>query len=105
MNNYKDYSYSSKGLNKLILYRSNFTILSSVFKITIVKFNFELLSVDKGISITKVYKIKRIQKDLTPKNKISNNNSKYSKHILEVTYWILLYSKNVYILAFIIIIS
>ncbi|TDZ87013.1 hypothetical protein C8034_v003679 [Colletotrichum sidae] len=58
INNYKDYSYFYKSLNKLVLYKSNFTILFNLFKTTIAKFNLKILLIDKTINITKKYKIK-----------------------------------------------
>ncbi|TDZ95171.1 hypothetical protein C8034_v003200 [Colletotrichum sidae] len=86
INNYKDYSYFYKNLNKLVFYKSNFTTLSSLLKIAIVKFSFEILLIDKAISITKKYKIKRIKKNLILKSRIFSNNSTYFKYILEVAY-------------------
>ncbi|TDZ77652.1 hypothetical protein C8034_v004550 [Colletotrichum sidae] len=86
IDNYKDYSYFYKGLNKLVLYKSNFTILSSFLKIVIIKFNFKILLVDKAISITKKYKIKRIKKNLVFKSRVFSNNSEYFKYILKVAY-------------------
>ncbi|TEA10112.1 hypothetical protein C8034_v010606 [Colletotrichum sidae] len=86
INNYKNYSYLYKALNKLVLYKSNFTIFSSFLKIAIVKFNFKILLVDRTMSIIKKYKIKEIKKNLASKDRIFSNNSKYSKYILEVIY-------------------
>ncbi|TEA10575.1 hypothetical protein C8034_v009357 [Colletotrichum sidae] len=86
INNYKDYSYFYKGLNKLVLYKSNFTTLSSFLKIIIVKFNFKVLLINKVISITKKYKIERIKKNLILKSRIFSNNFEYFKYILEVVY-------------------
>ncbi|TEA05988.1 hypothetical protein C8034_v001467 [Colletotrichum sidae] len=79
INNYKDYSYFYKSLNKLILYKSNFIILSNLLKKTIVKFNFKILLIDKVISIAKKYKIERIKKNLILKSRVFSNNSKYFK--------------------------
>ncbi|TDZ27484.1 hypothetical protein C8035_v006513 [Colletotrichum spinosum] len=47
INNYKDYKYFYKTLNKLVLYKSNFTTLSSLLKIAIVKSNLKILLVGK----------------------------------------------------------
>ncbi|TDZ82282.1 hypothetical protein C8034_v004029 [Colletotrichum sidae] len=58
INNYKDYSYFYKSLNKLILYKSNFTTFPSFLKIIIIKFSFEILLVDKAISIAKSMRLK-----------------------------------------------
>ncbi|TDZ27610.1 hypothetical protein C8035_v005012 [Colletotrichum spinosum] len=85
INNYKDYSWLYKGLNKLVLYKNNFTTFPSLLKVTIAKFNLNILLVDKAISIIKKYKIKKMKKNLTPKNRIFNNNSKYFENILEIT--------------------
>ncbi|TDZ89679.1 hypothetical protein C8034_v003646 [Colletotrichum sidae] len=49
MNNYEDYSYFYRGLNKLILYKSNLTILFSLFKIVIIKLDFLILLIDEII--------------------------------------------------------
>ncbi|TDZ73295.1 hypothetical protein C8034_v005026 [Colletotrichum sidae] len=98
IDNYKNYSYFYKNLNKLVIYKGNFTILSSFLKVIITKFSFEILLVDKVISITKKYKIERIKKNLILKGRVFSNNSKYFEYILEVAYWILFYSKKVYIL-------
>ncbi|TDZ31304.1 hypothetical protein C8034_v007708 [Colletotrichum sidae] len=76
INNYKDYNYFYKNLNKLVLYKNNFTTLSSSFKITITKFNLKILLVDKAISIAKKNKIKRIKKNLVSKSRIFSNNPK-----------------------------
>ncbi|TDZ29453.1 hypothetical protein C8034_v008055, partial [Colletotrichum sidae] len=86
INNYKDYSYLYKSLNKLVLYKGNFTTFSSLFKITIVKFNFKIILIDKVISIAKKYNIERIKKNLVFKSRIFSNNSKYFKYILKITY-------------------
>ncbi|TDZ73472.1 hypothetical protein C8034_v004993 [Colletotrichum sidae] len=86
INNYKDYNYFYKGLNKLVLYKSNFTTFSSFLKIVIVKFNFKILLIDKAISIAKKYKIERIKRNLVFKSRVFSNNSKYFKYILEITY-------------------
>ncbi|TDZ28815.1 hypothetical protein C8035_v007795 [Colletotrichum spinosum] len=86
INNYKNYSSFNESLNKLALYKSDFTTLFSFFKMVIIKFSFKILLVDKAISTTKKYKNKRIKKTLTPKSKIFSNTSKYFKYILEVAY-------------------
>ncbi|TDZ46943.1 hypothetical protein C8034_v006438 [Colletotrichum sidae] len=61
INNCEDYSYFYKSLNKLVLYKDNFTTLPSFYKIAIAKFNLKILLVDKAISIAKKYKIERIK--------------------------------------------
>ncbi|TDZ28694.1 hypothetical protein C8034_v003380 [Colletotrichum sidae] len=81
---YKDYNYFYKSLNKLILYKSNLIILSSLLKVIIIKFNFKILLVDKTISIIIKCEIKGIRKNLVPKSKIFSNNSKYFKYISKV---------------------
>ncbi|TDZ58365.1 hypothetical protein C8034_v005789 [Colletotrichum sidae] len=86
INNYKDYNYFYKNLNKLVLYKSNFTTFSSILKITIIKFNLKILLINKAISITNKYKIERIKKNLVFKNRIFSDNCKYFKYILEVAY-------------------
>ncbi|TDZ28721.1 hypothetical protein C8035_v009080 [Colletotrichum spinosum] len=86
INDYKDYSYFYKNLNKLVLYKSNFTIFSRLLKVTIAKFNLKILLVDKAINITKKHKIKRMKRNLIFKSRIFNNNSTYFKYILEVAY-------------------
>ncbi|TDZ28263.1 hypothetical protein C8035_v000738 [Colletotrichum spinosum] len=86
INNYKNYSYFYKNLNKLILYKGNFTTHSRPLKEAIVKFNFKILLIDKTISITRKYKMQRIKKNLIHKSRIFSTNSKYFKHILEVAY-------------------
>ncbi|TDZ28971.1 hypothetical protein C8035_v007693 [Colletotrichum spinosum] len=86
INNYKDYNYSYKDLNKLVLYKNNFTTFSSFLKIIIAKFNFGILLIDKVINIIKKYKTERIKNNLIPKSRIFNNNSKYFKYILKVAY-------------------
>ncbi|TDZ27502.1 hypothetical protein C8035_v005767 [Colletotrichum spinosum] len=60
INNYNTYSYSYKSLNKLLLYKDNFTTLPSFFKIVIVKFSLKILLVDKAINIAKKHKVKII---------------------------------------------
>ncbi|TEA10237.1 hypothetical protein C8034_v010229 [Colletotrichum sidae] len=75
MNNYKDYSYFYKNLNKLVLYKNDFTIFFSLLEVIIAKFSLEILLVDKAISIAKKYKIERI-KNLAPKSKVFSNNPK-----------------------------
>ncbi|TDZ28617.1 hypothetical protein C8035_v011219 [Colletotrichum spinosum] len=86
INNYKNYSYFYKSLNKLVLYKGNFTIFPSLFEIVILKLSFKILVVDKIISIIKSYKVKRIKTNLASKSRIFSNNSKYFKYILEVVY-------------------
>ncbi|TEA10512.1 hypothetical protein C8034_v009492 [Colletotrichum sidae] len=86
INNYKNYNYFYKSLNKLVLYKSDFTTFSSFLKIVITKFSLEKLLIDKTINITKKYKIKRIKKNLIFKSRIFSNNSKYFKYISEVAY-------------------
>ncbi|TDZ27591.1 hypothetical protein C8035_v005185 [Colletotrichum spinosum] len=86
MNNYKNYSYFYKGLNKLVLYKGDFITLPSLLKVAIARFSFKILLIDKAISITKKHKIKRIKKNLILKSRIFSNNSKYFKYILEVAY-------------------
>ncbi|TEA10114.1 hypothetical protein C8034_v010605 [Colletotrichum sidae] len=53
VNNYKNYNYFYKSLKRLVLYGSNFTILSSFLNIAIVIFNFNILLEDKAISRAK----------------------------------------------------
>ncbi|TDZ27486.1 hypothetical protein C8034_v010549 [Colletotrichum sidae] len=86
INNYKNYNYFYKSLKRLVLYKSNFIILPSLFKITIVIFSFNILLEDKAISRTKKNKIKIIKKNLASKSRIFKDNSKYFKYILEVAY-------------------
>ncbi|TDZ46065.1 hypothetical protein C8034_v006560 [Colletotrichum sidae] len=85
INNYKNYNYLYKSLKGLVLYKSNFTIFSSFFKIVIAIFNFNILLEDKAISRTKK-KIKVIKKNLVFKSRVFKDNSKYFKYILEVAY-------------------
>ncbi|TDZ29239.1 hypothetical protein C8035_v006392 [Colletotrichum spinosum] len=42
IDNYKNYNSFHKGLKGLFLYKNNFTILSSLFKIIMVIFNFNI---------------------------------------------------------------
>ncbi|TEA03255.1 hypothetical protein C8034_v001915 [Colletotrichum sidae] len=86
INNYKNYNYFYKGLKELALYKSDFTILSSLLKIAIAIFSFNILLEDKAISRIKKNKIKVIKKNLVSKYRILKNNSKYFKYILEVAY-------------------
>ncbi|TEA10226.1 hypothetical protein C8034_v010224 [Colletotrichum sidae] len=86
INNYKNYNYFYKTLNKLVIYESNFIIFSSFLEITIIKFSFKILLIDKTTSITKKYKSKKVKKNLISKNEIFSNKSKYFKYILEITY-------------------
>ncbi|TDZ54002.1 hypothetical protein C8034_v006043 [Colletotrichum sidae] len=86
INNYKNYNYLYKNLKELVLYKSNFTILSSLLKIIITIFNFNISLEDKAISRTKNNKIKIIKKNLILKSRIFKDNSKYFKYILEVAY-------------------
>ncbi|TDZ74743.1 hypothetical protein C8034_v004819 [Colletotrichum sidae] len=86
INNYKNYNYFYKNLKRLTIYKSNFTILSSSFKVIIIIFNLNILLEDKAISRTKKNKIKIIKKNLIPKSKVFKDNSKYFKYILEVVY-------------------
>ncbi|TDZ28666.1 hypothetical protein C8035_v010639 [Colletotrichum spinosum] len=65
IDNYEDYNYFYKGLNELVLYKSNFTIFPNFLKIVIVKFNFEILLINKAIRLAKKRKIKGIKKNLT----------------------------------------
>ncbi|TDZ28076.1 hypothetical protein C8035_v002407 [Colletotrichum spinosum] len=102
INNYKNYNYFYKSLKELVLYKGNFTTLSSSFKIIIAIFSFNILLEDKAISRIKKNKIKVIKKNLVPKSRIFKNNSKYFKYILEVACWVLLHSEKVYILKSII---
>ncbi|TEA10040.1 hypothetical protein C8034_v010966 [Colletotrichum sidae] len=83
INNYTNYNYFYKNLKKLVLYKSNFIILSSPFKIAIVIFNFNILLEDKAISRIKK-KIKVIKKNLALKSRVFKDNSKHFKCILEV---------------------
>ncbi|TEA01992.1 hypothetical protein C8034_v002403 [Colletotrichum sidae] len=62
INNYKNYNYFYESLNKLVLYKGNFTTFPSFFKIAIAKFSLEISLVDKAISITNKYKIKEIKR-------------------------------------------
>ncbi|TDZ28102.1 hypothetical protein C8035_v001993 [Colletotrichum spinosum] len=50
INNYKNYSYFYKRLKKLVLYKGNFTTLSSPLKVVITIFSFNILLEDKAIS-------------------------------------------------------
>ncbi|TDZ41150.1 hypothetical protein C8034_v006822 [Colletotrichum sidae] len=43
VNNDKNYNYFYKSLKKLVLYKSNFTTFSSLFKVVIIIFNFNIL--------------------------------------------------------------
>ncbi|TDZ29208.1 hypothetical protein C8035_v006633 [Colletotrichum spinosum] len=52
IHNYKNYIYFYKSLKRLVLYKSNFTILSNHLKIAINIFNFNILLEDKTISRT-----------------------------------------------------
>ncbi|TDZ54708.1 hypothetical protein C8034_v005924 [Colletotrichum sidae] len=58
VNNYKNYNYFYKSLKGLVLYKSNFTILPSSFKIVIIIFNFNILFEDKAISRAKKINLK-----------------------------------------------
>ncbi|TDZ29259.1 hypothetical protein C8035_v006383 [Colletotrichum spinosum] len=84
INNYKDYNYFYKALNKLVLHKGNFIPFLSPLRIVKNEFNFEMLLKDKVIHITKKYKNKQIKKNLIFKRKIFSNNSNYFKYILEV---------------------
>ncbi|TDZ86941.1 hypothetical protein C8034_v003769 [Colletotrichum sidae] len=53
INNYKNYNYFYKSLKKLVLYKSDFMILSSLFKVAIIIFSFNILLEDEAISRTK----------------------------------------------------
>ncbi|TDZ28681.1 hypothetical protein C8035_v010013 [Colletotrichum spinosum] len=53
IDNYKNYNYFYKDLKKLVLYKSDFIILSNLFRIIIIIFNFNILLEDKAISKTK----------------------------------------------------
>ncbi|TEA03277.1 hypothetical protein C8034_v001558 [Colletotrichum sidae] len=86
INNYKNYNYFYKDLKKLVLYKNNFTILSSFLKIAIIIFSFNILLKDEAISRTKKNKIKIIKKNLVFKNRVFKDNSEYFKYILEVAY-------------------
>ncbi|TEA06071.1 hypothetical protein C8034_v001150 [Colletotrichum sidae] len=86
VNNYKNYNYFDKSLKGLVLYKDNFTTLSSPFKIAIITFNFNILLEDKAISKAKENKIKVIKKNLVFKSRMFKDNSKYFKYILEVVY-------------------
>ncbi|TDZ78951.1 hypothetical protein C8034_v004372 [Colletotrichum sidae] len=48
--NYKNYNYFYKNLKELVLYKSNFIIFFSPFKIAITIFSFNILLEDKAIS-------------------------------------------------------
>ncbi|TEA09974.1 hypothetical protein C8034_v011061 [Colletotrichum sidae] len=85
VNNYKKYNYFYKSLKGLVLYKSNFTILPSLLKITIVIFNLNILLEDESISRTKKNKVKVIRKNFVFKSRIFKDNSKYFEYILEVT--------------------
>ncbi|TDZ28635.1 hypothetical protein C8035_v010982 [Colletotrichum spinosum] len=43
INNYRDYSYFYKGLNKLVLYESDLAALSGSRKVAIAKFGLEII--------------------------------------------------------------
>ncbi|TDZ27487.1 hypothetical protein C8034_v010550 [Colletotrichum sidae] len=53
VNNYKNYNYLYKGLKELVLYKGNFTTLSSPFKIAITIFSFNISLEDEAISRAK----------------------------------------------------
>ncbi|TDZ28614.1 hypothetical protein C8034_v008716 [Colletotrichum sidae] len=84
INNYKNYNYFYKSLKGLVLYKSNFTILSSPLKIIATIFNFNILLEDKAISRTKKNKIEVIKKNPVFQSRMFKDNSKYFKYILEV---------------------
>ncbi|TEA18573.1 hypothetical protein C8034_v010166 [Colletotrichum sidae] len=86
INNYKNNNYFYKSLKELVLYKNDFTILSSFLKIIIFIFSFNILLEDKAISRTKNNKIKIIKKNLVFKSKMFKDNSKYFEYILEVAY-------------------
>ncbi|TDZ28071.1 hypothetical protein C8035_v002468 [Colletotrichum spinosum] len=53
IHNYKNYNYFYKGLKGLVLYKSDFIILSSLFRIAIVIFSFNILLEDKAVGRAK----------------------------------------------------
>ncbi|TEA10698.1 hypothetical protein C8034_v008974 [Colletotrichum sidae] len=58
INNYKNYNYFYKSLKELVLYKGNFTILSSPLKIAITIFNLYILLEDKVINRAEKTKLK-----------------------------------------------
>ncbi|TEA10527.1 hypothetical protein C8034_v009565 [Colletotrichum sidae] len=58
INNYKNYNYFYKNLKRLVLYKGDFTTLSSPFKVVITIFSFNILLEDKAISRVKKIKLK-----------------------------------------------
>ncbi|TEA10804.1 hypothetical protein C8034_v008455 [Colletotrichum sidae] len=86
INNYKNYNYFYKSLKGLALYKGDFTTLSSLFKILIAIFNFNILLKNKAINRAKKNKIEVIKKNLTFKSRVFKNNSKYFEYSIEVAY-------------------
>ncbi|TDZ73296.1 hypothetical protein C8034_v004974 [Colletotrichum sidae] len=81
-----NYNYFYKNLKRLVLYKNNFIILSSFFKVVITIFSFNILLEEKAISRAKKNKIKIIKKNLVFKSRMFKDNSEYFKYILEVAY-------------------
>ncbi|TDZ67898.1 hypothetical protein C8034_v005132 [Colletotrichum sidae] len=58
VDNYKNYNYLYKNLEKLALYKDDFTTLSSLFKIAIAIFSLNILLEDEAVSKLKKIKLK-----------------------------------------------
>ncbi|TDZ27619.1 hypothetical protein C8035_v004689 [Colletotrichum spinosum] len=58
VNNFKNYNYFNKDLEKLVLYKSNFIILPSPLKVVITTFNLIILLENEAISKVKKIKLK-----------------------------------------------
>ncbi|TDZ27588.1 hypothetical protein C8035_v005317 [Colletotrichum spinosum] len=86
INNKKNYNYFHKSLKRLVLYKRNFFIFPSRFKVIRAIFSLHILLENKVISKAKRNKIKVIKKDLILKSKVFQNNFKYLQYVLEIAY-------------------